>query len=301
MNPGRLTWLALVAACTAGGADVEREGDAHYREGRFDQAVTAYRSALESAARTEVWAKLGAAAMAAGEAAVAVDAYEQLGVADPSRAAEAARGLERALRALAREGDSLGTAARAAAALRRVSPDRPLGRIAASAAASDPGVTGPELLPAAVAGALAGADVDRLLLRTADALQVGASCESAVRLYRTLLRRAEAPLERAEATAGLGACALRLGEDALASDLVEVAERWFDAAARADSTGPVGLRAKVGWGDARLRQGDVLGAALVWQAVRSFPGAPDSVVHLANERLQSLAAAAPPGAERDPV
>jgi tetratricopeptide (TPR) repeat protein len=292
--------LALVAACTGGGSDVAREGDARYREGQFDLAVDAYRTALASGGRAEVWAKLGAAALAAGDAPAAVDAYEQLGLAEPGRVAEAARGLERALRVLARDGDSLGTAAVAVSALRRLSPDRPLGRVAATAAASGPGTAAPELLPAAVAGALAGADVDRLLLRAADALQATASCEPAVRVYRTLLRRAKAPGERTASMAGIGVCALWLGQDALASDRVADAERWFDTASHADTTGPVGLRARIGWGDARLRQGDLLGAALVWQAVRAFPGAPDSMVHLADERLQSLAAA-PPGAERDPV
>ena len=300
MTRAGLAGLLLLAACAGGGSDVERQGDARYREGRFDLAVAAYRTALESGGRSELWAKLGAAALAAGDAAVAVDAYEQLGLADPGRVAEATRGLERSLRALARDGDSLGTAAEAVAALRRLSPDRPLGRIAATAAASGPGTAAPELLPAAVAGALAGDDVDRLLLRAAGALQATASCEPAVRIYRTLLRRAEAPGERAAAMAGLGVCALWLAQDALASDRVEDAERWFDTASRADSTGPVGMRARIGWGDARLRQGDVLGAALVWQAVRSFPGAPDSVVQLADERLQSLAAP-PPAAERDQV
>lgn len=295
-----LLCLASVAACTGGGSDVERQGDGRYREGRFDLAIADYRAALASAGRAEVWAKLGAAALAAGDAAAAVDAYEQLGLAEPGRVAEATRGLERALRALARDGDSLETAAAAVSALRRLSPDRPLGRIAATAAARGPGSAAPELLPAAVAGALAGADVDRLLLRAADALQASASCEPAVRIYRTLLRRAEDPGERTAAMAGIGGCALWLGQDALASDRVADAERWFDAASRADSTGPVGLRARIGWGDARLRQGDVLGAVMVWQAVRSLPGAPDSVVALAEERLQSLAGA-PPGAERDPV
>jgi tetratricopeptide (TPR) repeat protein len=295
-----LACLGLAVACAGGGSDVERQGDAHYRGGRFGEALVAYRHAADVASSPQLWAKLGAAALAAGDPETAIAAYRELGLAEPSRGAEAARGLERALRITARGGDSLGVAERAVAALRLVSPERPLGRMAASAAAHGPGVTEPELLSAAVAGALAGEEVDGLLLRSADALRGAASCEPAVKVYRTLARRAEDSATRAMATTGLGDCALVLGGAALAADRVEDAERWFDTAARADSTGPAGLLARLGWGDARLRQGDVLGAALVWQAVRSLPGAPDSVVRLANERLESLAGAAgPPGAERE--
>lgn len=301
MIRGWLGCLLLVMGCAGGGPDHERQGDAHFRAGRFDEAVLSYRSAVQAGGAAEGWAKLGAAALAAGDPATAVEAYEQLGVAEPSRAAEAARGLERALRRVDRGADSLQVAARAVRALHRISPDRPLGRLAAAAVMDLPDSGNADLLPSAVAGALAGDDVDRLLVRTAAVLQAGGSCDAAVRIYRTALRRAQEPGERAAATAGVGSCALRLGEAALAADRLEEAERWFNAASAADTTGPVGLLARLGWGDARLRQGDVLGAALVWQAVRSLAGAPDSLVRRATERLERLAGAEPPGADRDVV
>ena len=54
-----------------------------------------------------------------------------------------------------------------------------------------------------------------------------------------------------------------------------------------------GWRASVGLGDARLGQGDLLGAALAWQSVISAAGAPDSLVKLAAHKLNALGAASP--------
>jgi hypothetical protein len=91
-----------------------------------------------------------------------------------------------------------------------------------------------------------------------------------------------------------------MGLDAMAGDRAELAEQWFSQASAADSASPVGLRARIGWGDARLRQGDVLGAAIAWQAVITAAGAPDSLVKVAMERLNGLANAAQGTGERKP-
>jgi tetratricopeptide (TPR) repeat protein len=274
-------------------------GDGHYVAGRFEAAVAEYRVVQGERPRSEVWAKLGAAALATGDPGGALRAYEQLGLTEPTRAAEAARGLERAIRLAERDPRPDDVAAASVVALRRIAPDRPLGRLATSGVAR----TGPEfaggLVPAAVAGATTGPEVDRVLFRSAENLRAGGACDQAVSMYRTVLRRADADRLRSEAQQGLGACALQLGTDALAADRIEQAERWYSEAAASDSLGAVGLRARIGWGDARLRQGDVLGAALIWQAVLSLPGAPDSLTRLAGERLNSLAAAGPPHGDGD--
>ena len=74
----------------------------------------------------------------------------------------------------------------------------------------------------------------------------------------------------------------------------DTAEQWFTEAASVDAGGANGLRARIGWGDARLRQGDVLGAAITWQSVVSASGAPDSLAQMAAARINALASAGPP-------
>jgi hypothetical protein len=220
-------------------------------------------------------------------------------VAEPTRAAEAARGLERAIRLAERAEQQDVVSAAGVLALRRIAPDRPLGRLATAGVAR----AGPELagglVPSAVAGAATGPEVDRVLIQSAQTLHAAGACDQAVAMYRTVLRRADEERPRREAREGLGACVLQLGGEALAADRVEEAERWYGEAAAVDSLGAVGLRARIGWGDARLRQGDVLGAALIWQAVYSLAGAPDSLARLAGERLNGLAAAGPPHGDED--
>jgi hypothetical protein len=57
-------------------------------------------------------------------------------------------------------------------------------------------------------------------------------------------------------------------------------------------------QAMIGRGEARLLQGDLLGAALEWQAVVSSPGVPDSLAKAASDKLNALASAdAPPPSE----
>ncbi|MCL4865235.1 MAG: hypothetical protein KJZ47_05025, partial [Gemmatimonadales bacterium] len=75
------------------------------------------------------------------------------------------------------------------------------------------------------------------------------------------------------------------------------AERWFDEAASTDYAGAVGWRARIGYGDARGRQGDLLGAAAAYQSVLSGQQVPDSLLRLAEERLNAIGGSLPPDAE----
>jgi hypothetical protein len=95
----------------------------------------------------------------------------------------------------------------------------------------------------------------------------------------------------------VSACALRLGLDALAGEQAEAAERWFEAAIAAAAATPSGWRAQIGLGDARLSQGDVLGAAIAYQTVVSAVGVPDSLAKLATGKLNALGGATPPALE----
>jgi len=287
--------LVLLAGCNAAAADHERLGDRAYVESRFAAAVAEYRAAVRSGGRPRLWAKLGASALHARDPATAVMAFERLGVEDGSRAAEAAVGLERAAGLAEREG-SAGAAAVSGAvrALRRVSSGRPLGRFAL---APEPELAGTEalaLFPAAVAAAGEGRGVDSLLVAWGAAQRRTTACEAATRTFKTALRRARDPSLRQAAQGGLAACALLLGLDALAAKRAEMAEEWFEVVTSGAPDTPMAWQARIGRGEARLLQGDLLGAALEWQAVVSSPGVPDSLAKAASIKLNALAAADPP-------
>ena len=296
-------FAVAMSGCGGAAADHDRLGDRHYREGRYGLALAEYRAAQRTTPRPEVWAKAGVAALRAGDAMAAVEAFERLGTEDPARVAEAARGLERAARLgmLAGQPGSPAVAA-AVMAIRRLTPDRPLGRLAVSSGWGDGGRRdATRMLPAAIAAAGGHESVDRLLMEYADGLRATTACESAVKIYRTALRRVGTAALRREARDGLAACALQLGLDAMAAERLDAAEQWLAEAAAADSTGPAGVQARIAWGAARLSQGDVLGAAIAWQAVASMPAAPDSLRQVATARLNSLGHAGPPDGGKDTV
>ena len=152
-------------------------------------------------------------------------------------------------------------------------------------------------LPAALASASDSRTVDSLLVAYGGAQRVVTACETATKTLRTVLRRTRDPGLRATASDGVSACALRLGLDALAAEQAETAERWFEAAIAAATASPSGWRAQIGLGDARLNQGDVLGAAIAYQAVISATGVPDSLAKLAGDKLNALGGASPPALE----
>lgn len=296
----RLVLLAavLISGCPTAAADHERLGDRAYREGRFADAMSEYRAAQTSGTRDRVWAKLGAAALRGRALGVAIEAYSALEHADPSRAAEAAAGLERVAHLAERGGSGdLKHLAGAVRALRTVAPGRPLGRFAMAPGNGLPAAEALGALPAALASASDSRTVDSLLVAYGGAQRVVTACETATKTLRTVLRRTRDPGLRATASDGVSACALRLGLDALAAEQAETAERWFEAAIAAATASPSGWRAQIGLGDARLNQGDVLGAAIAYQAVISATGVPDSLAKLAGDKLNALGGGSPPALE----
>jgi hypothetical protein len=154
----------ILCGCPTAAADHERLGDRAYREERFADAVSEFRAAQKSGMRDRVWAKLGAAALRDRSLAVAIEAYSALAAADPSRAAEAAAGLERVAHLAERGGgaDQVHLAG-AVRALRIVAPGRPLGRFAL-AADGLPAAEALGALPAALASASNSRTVDSLLV-----------------------------------------------------------------------------------------------------------------------------------------
>ncbi len=214
----RLAALALLVAACRGPTDDERRGDAAYAAGRTGEALAAYRVALRADTSGRLLAKVAASALRAGERLEAAAAYGRLAAEDPSRADEAADGLELVAHAAEREGDP--DALRAALlALAEVAPRRPEGRVVLAAIREGAlgGADVARFLPAAVAAAPDPATADSLLLALGRALQRSEGCRTAVGVYDAIRLRSDAVRVRQAAEAATGSCALELGRAALDS------------------------------------------------------------------------------------
>jgi tetratricopeptide (TPR) repeat protein len=276
--------LLLVAACSARRTDPERIGDTAWHDGRWHDAAASYHAATPS---PRLLAKYADASFLAGERLEAIAAWSELGRVAPERVGEAAASLARVAKAAEGSDEPL-VLARAVLALRRLAPDWPLGRMAIRLVAV-PGIA-PEdvvvLLPVALASVSARSTADSVLLSLGAAERQRGACDPAVPVLEAVLRRSPVEPSREAATALLADCELTLGLAALNAEAPGEAERWLDRAARRDPTGSVGRRALVGFGDARLRQGDPFSATLAWQEVASARVAADSITILALERLR---------------
>ncbi len=279
----------LLFSCVVGGE--EQAGDIAYREGRFAEALGSYRRAGERNHDPGVLAKLGAAALRAGELREAIEAYLALAARAPQAREEAWYGIELAARK-ALEADDAETVREAVLALQTVAPERPIGRYALSlvrahALAPDEEV---RFIPAALGAATDRPEADTLLREYARDLRTTVSCDRAISAYRSLRRRTEEndPSLARGAAAEYAACALQLG-------LAEVqatpwtAEEYFREAIAADSTSATGRRSLVGFGDARVAQGDMFGGAMAYQAALDLAADTDSIVDLAAARLNGIA------------
>jgi hypothetical protein len=290
MIAGALVGAAAVTACGQVG-DHERRGDEAYGQGRYNEALGEYRTAVAQDPDARLWAKAGAAALRTGNLEVAGDAYLRLAAEDPTRAEEAAEGLEAVARAADRGGDSkrLETAV---VGLGMIAPNRSIGRYAL-AVVRRPGAEANDLvavLPAAIAAAPDAETVDSLLGVYAAALRETSGCDQALPVFQATARRTKLTGLRSRAEDGIAGCSLAMGLLAEAGGKPEDAALWFAAAIRVDSGTPVGRRALVGYGDARLRLGDTLAGAQAYQAVASDEVQSDSTSQMARDRLEELRA-----------
>ena len=283
--------FAAAAACVAcgGAADGERHADEAYGRGEYAQALKEYTALAAGKADPRIWAKTGAAALHAGDLRAAADAYLHLAGEDPSRAQEAAEGLDEVARA-AERADRPEALQQAVIGLQTVAPDRvpgPYALVLAQKEGAEPSelVT---LLPRAIAAAPDQGTVDSLLGLHARLLQQTSGCGQAMFQYRALLRRTQDSLLRAGARRGAADCALSLGQRALSSGQEDDAALWFAEAARMDSTSATGRRALFAYGDTRLIQGDTLAAAIAFQAIAADPEVTDSFGGKARARLAAL-------------
>jgi tetratricopeptide (TPR) repeat protein len=287
-----VAWLVLAVAC-GGVRDHERKGDEAYGAARYAEALAEYRRAMGGRSEARVLAKVGAAALHTGDLKQAADAYLRLAGEDPTRAPEAAEGLEAVARAAERANDP-GTLQEVVVGLQAIDPDRALGRYA-MLLARHPGTQGADLialLPGAIAAAPDAGTVDSLLTVYGAALEQTTGCSQALLQFRAALRRSQDSTVRDKARTGVAECALALGLKARSAGRGDDAALWFAEAARADSSSLFGRRALVAYGDERLRQGDTLAAALAFQAAVS--SRPDSVSRVATQRLTALGTTRPP-------
>ena len=296
MKLGRVTQAALlilVAGCGES-RDHERLGDRAYGESQYTQALAEYRQSLEKNPDARVWAKAGAAALRTGNLEVASDAFLRLAAEDPTRAEEAAEGLEAVARAAERTGDGKHLQA-AVVGMGAIAPDRSIGRYALELIRR-PGAEATDLvavLPGAIAVAPDPETVDSLLVVYGSALQETTGCGEALPAFQAGLRRTKLAALRNRAEEGVAACSLWMGLRAEAMGVPGDAVLWFAAAIRIDSGTTVGRRALVGYGDARLRLGDTLAGALAYQTVASDAVQSDSVYQMAVDRLEGLRGSAP--------
>jgi tetratricopeptide (TPR) repeat protein len=269
--------------------DHEAAGDQAYGAGKYSQALAEYRAALERSPESRVWAKAGAAALHTGDLSVASDAYLRLAAEDPSRAEEAAEGLESVARAAERSGDTKRLEA-AVIGLGAIAPDRSVGRYALSLIRR-PGAQATDLvavLPGAIAVAPDPETVDSLLVVYAVALRETGGCDQALPVFQAASRRTKSAALHSRAEEGVAGCSLALGVRAEAGGKLQDATLWYAAAIRIDSNTTVGRRALVGYGDSRLKLGDTIAAVLAFQAVTSDQVQSDSIRQMAEDRLGEL-------------
>jgi tetratricopeptide (TPR) repeat protein len=282
----------MICGCGRVG-DHERRGDQAYGAGRYGEALAEYRAAVAQDPDARVYAKVGAAALRTANLEIASDSYLRLAAEDPTRVAEAAEGLEAVARAAEKAGDAkrLETAV---IGLGMIAPSRSIGRYALSVIRR-PGADANDLiavLPGAIASAPDGETVDSLLAVYAAALRETSGCEQALPMFQATLRRTRLAALRTRAEDGVAACSLMVGLRAEAEEKPNDAALWFAAAIRVDSGTPVGRRALVGYGDAKLRLGDTLAGAVAFQAVASDQVQSDSTTQMARDRLEELRARA---------
>jgi hypothetical protein len=206
LGSGVVLAVCVVLACSAGSGS-ERRGDQAYGAARYREALAEYQEAVKSEPAARVWAKIGAAALRANEAGTAADAYLRLAGEDPTRADEAAEGLELAARS-AERADNIRALHAAVTGLEAVAPERVAGRLALMLARQpkvDPADLVP-LLPSAIAAASDPRTVDSLLGTYAAALRETAGCGAAVPVFRAVLRRSREQGLLDAAGAGIVAC-----------------------------------------------------------------------------------------------
>ncbi|MEE8062553.1 MAG: hypothetical protein V3T16_12025 [Gemmatimonadales bacterium] len=285
--------VVLATGCGPNAGAHERLGDQAYTESRFADAVHEYQLMATSGGTVgaDLWAKLGAAGLRQPDYRVAADAYRELAATDALRVDEAVQGLDRAARGAERAGD-YSTLQAVLLTLRAVAPQWTSGRYALTVMRHV--TTSPEtrlaLLPLAAATASNQRMADSLLGGYADALREAENCDKAIRVYRSVMRRSTSSDLEASMLHGRASCAYALGLEHLPEE-PWAAEGWFLEAVDTGTDGEIGRLALIGLGDARAAQGDLIGAALAYQAAMDATSDQDSITIRAMRKLNDIATA----------
>ena len=290
--------LAAALACARSAADHEALGDQKYAAGSYRDALAEYQLGLKAnPGNSGLHAKTGAAALHTGDAGLAAAEYRALGVSDRARVDEAADGLERAAR-VAQLSQDHATLAFAVAALRALTPARPLGPYARSALgdALTRGDAGDalNLLPIAIATTPDARASDSLLFVYGQEQARAKACDTASSAFEAVLERKHNPAVIDDARAGLAACALVTGQNLLAQGKPTDAEPWFSRATAPEAAADVSRMAWLGLGDVRLAQGDVPGALEAYQSALTGAAPGDSISVMAQNKIAALGRAVTP-------
>jgi tetratricopeptide (TPR) repeat protein len=296
--------LAVVVGCARSAADHESLGDGLYAAGQYPDALAEYQLGLKAApGNASLHAKAAAAALHTQDYGLAADEYRALGVADGSRADEAADGLERVIR-LAQQTNDRTALALGLAGLRQLAPARPLGVyariVALDAAAQGNTADALALLPTAVAAAGDGATADSLLFVYGQMAVRAKDCDTAVPVFEAVIRRQREPMVTDDARTGLAACALLEGQNLLAQGKPGDAEPWFRRATAPGVSGDVIRSAYLGLGDVRLALGDMTGALDAYQQALTGGAADDSLGRAAQSKINALGRATSPDQPQSP-
>jgi len=288
--------LGLASACSRSAADHEELGDRAYAAGAYRDALAEYQLGVKAGASADLLAKGAAAALHTQDYALAADEYLALADKDRSRAAEAAEGLERVVRAALAANDraALGSAL---AGLQTVAPTRPLGRyarlVALDAAERGDTSTALALLPVAVAAAPDGRSADSLLFVYGLAAARARDCQTAVPVMEGVIRRQHELRVVDGAREGLSLCALIEGQALLDQGKPVDAESWFRRATAPGASLDVTRSAYLGLGDVRLAQGDVASALESYQQAMAGGNPGDSITIRAQQKINALGKADP--------
>jgi tetratricopeptide (TPR) repeat protein len=288
--------LGLAGACTRSAADHEELGDRAYAAGAYRDALAEYQLGVKAGASADLLAKCGAAALHTADYGLAARQYRALAETDRSRAAEAAAGLERVVRAAAAVNDRAALAS-ALAALQAIAPGRPLGRyarlVALDAAARGDTAAALALLPVAVAAAPDGRSADSLLMVYGMAATRARDCQTAVPVMEGVIRRQRESSVVDGAREGLSLCALFAGQALLDQGKPADAESWFKRATAPGASLDVTRSAYLGLGDVRLARGDVASALESYQQAMVGGNPGDSITIRAQQKLNALGKADP--------
>jgi hypothetical protein len=295
VNRGWAIALMLLCGCGRAATDHEQLGDAAYGRADYPGALAEYHAAIREDTTPELLAKIGLAALHAPALREATDAYRALAIADHARLDEATMGLTLVARAAEHASDTVAMR-QALTRLRALAPGQSngstsLGLIRGGSLAPEEVVL---LTPPALVAASDPGTVDTLLLAYAGALRTTSACADAAAAYRAVLRRVSDPLMRSRAQNGYAACALQLGQEALAQKKTDPASSWFLEVVAYDSTSPTGRQALIGLGQTREVEGDVVGAAIAYQRALDADSGADSLDTFARARLAAIGSAEPP-------